>query len=223
MGNTPKDFVLYQGPVVEGCAKFNFLNIVKYTLNQLEKNKVTYSTDNFTIGGHVFRYNTLRTLEMAELPARYGKRDIMVKYIRIEGKDGHEFVLNPSQGANDTVVSMAAQTDELMRHLNEVWAKVMQAETMNQHAQAQKLLEIGAIEKIKKMLAVSTRIKMDMMQRVLGLDADTFSNKIFDWAAEFKFKIDGDFVVIEGGDVTGFISKLDAEFADWGKKDGKKV
>ncbi len=60
-------------------------------------------------------------------------------------------------------------------------------------------------------------------QRVLGLDADTFSNKIFDWAAEFGFKIDGDFVVIEGGDVTGFISKLDAEFADWGQKDGKKV
>ncbi len=73
------------------------------------------------------------------------------------------------------------------------------------------------------MLAVSKRIKIDMMQKALSIDADTFSSKLFDWAAEFHFIIDGDFIIIEGGDVPGFISKLDAEFMEWSKNGKDKI
>ncbi len=214
MGSTHKDFLLFDGPAAEGAAKMNLLNYIQYTLKQLEKSKVDYSPDQLSIGGHTFRYNTLQTLELADLRVLHRNGILITKYIKIIGKDGKEYVLIPLMVGGDTVRSMSLRTEDLMRSLNEV---------RGQTKEAQKQLEAGAIEKIRKMLAVSTRIRMDMMQRVLGLDADTFSNKIFDWAAEFKFKIDGDFVVIEGGDVTGFISKLDAEFADWGKKNGGKV
>jgi hypothetical protein len=223
MGTTQKIFILFEGPAAEGVAKMNFFNMIKYTLNQLEKGNVSYSNDAFKIGAHTFRYDALQTLELADMPVIYHQRTIVTKYILIGGKDGKLFILIPSQGGNDTVMSMSEKTEELMRSLNEVWTKVKQEIIKKEQVQAQKQLEIGAIDKIRKMLTVSTRIKMDMMQRAIGLDADTFSNKIFDWAAEFGFKIDGDFVVIEGGDVTGFISKLDAEFADWGTKDGKKI
>ncbi len=223
MGTTAKKFILLEGPAAEGIAKMNFFNIIKYTIQQLEKDNVSYSNDNFMIGSYVFRYETLETIELADLYIKFGSGTIVTKYIRIRGKTGKEFVLIPAQGGTDTVVSMSGRTEELMQHINEVWERIRQVEMKKEQTQAQKQLEAGAIDKIRKMLAVSTRIKMDMMQRVIGLDADTFSNKIFDWAAEFKFKIDGDYVVIEGGDVTGFISKLDAEFADWGKQKGGKV
>ncbi len=223
MGSTAKQFILFEGPAVEGVAKMNFLNFIKYNLKQLEKDNVIYSPDNFTVGGHTFRYDALRILELADLRVIYSNGIVVCKYIRIIGKDSKEYVLIPSQSGGDTVRSMSARTEDLMKFLDEVWGKVRQDETKKEKVQIQKQIEAGAIDKIRKMLVVSTRIKMDMMQRALGLDADTFSNKIFDWAAEFGFKIDGDFVVIEGGDVTGFISKLDAEFADWGIKDGKKI
>ncbi len=222
MGSTHKQFILFEGPAAEGVAKMNLLNHVQYTLKQLEKEKVDYSPENFTIGGHIFRYDALRSLELADLRVLHKNGILVIKYIRIFGNDGKEYVLIPLMVGGDTVRSMSLRTEDLMRSLDEVWGKKKQAEIIEEKVQAQKQLEAGAIDKIRKMLAVSTRIKMDMMQRVLGLDTDTFSNKIFDWAAEFKFKIDGDFVVIEGGDVAGFISKLDTEFADWGKKNEGK-
>nr|MDO8114311.1 hypothetical protein [Candidatus Sigynarchaeota archaeon] len=219
MGSTHKEFILFEGPVEDGFAKMNLLNYIKYAVNPLEKDKVNYSYINFTIGNHTFQYDALQTLEVADLRVLYSKGTLVTKIIRIIGKDGKEYLLIPSMVGGDTVRSMSLRTEDLMKFLNEVWGQKKQGEK----AQNQKQLEIDAKEKIRKMLAVSTRIKMDMMQRVLGLDADTFSNKIFDWAAEFKFKIDGDFVIIEGGDVTGFLSKLDSEFADWNKKSGGKV
>ncbi len=228
MGSTLKPFILFEGPVVEDCAKFNALRMIKCKLNQLEKEVVSYSNDNFTIGSHTFRYDSLQTLGLKDLKIIFEKGSVATKYIYIKGKDGKEFVLiaephySSSRTVHDVVRVMVEKAQDLMGYLNEGWEHLQQIEMKKKQAEAQKQLEISALEKIRKIVAVSTRLKLEMMQQVLSLDTATFNNKIFDWAAEFKFKIDGDYVVIEGGDVTGFISKLDAEFADWGKKDGKK-
>ncbi len=81
----------------------------------------------------------------------------------------------------------------------------------------------STIDMLRKMLSVSKRIELDMMRQALGLDANTFNTKIFEWASEFKFKIDGNYVVMEDSDVKGFISKLDAEFKIWDKKKEDKA
>ena len=71
------------------------------------------------------------------------------------------------------------------------------------------------IEKIHKIMKVSSRVRLDMMRNILELDAKTFDNKILDWAVEFNFKIDGDFIVIENADIDGFITGLDRQFDRW--------
>ncbi len=211
----PKPFLLLEGRGTSASINITF-NGIKFNMPQLEKAPVVYSADNFTIGGHVFRYADIQSLELENL----GMKNPYC--IQIKSRDGAEFVLFPNPGGAGGA-TLIKRTEELFRLLYVPWQKINQEETKKEQVRVKVQLEQGAVEKIRKMLAVSTRLKLDLMQRALGLDADTFSNKIFDWAAEFKFKIDGDYVVIEGGDVTGFISKLDAEFADWSNKKGGKI
>lgn len=51
-------------------------------------------------------------------------------------------------------------------------------------------------EKIKEMVEVSTRIRLDMIRDVLAMNKKTFNNKIFEWAREFGFTIGGDYLII---------------------------
>ncbi len=208
MGTTEKPFHLYEGHATN--ENFKTGPKCKFKLKELEKAVVSYSNDGFTIGSHEFRYSDTQSIELASVDylsqgAMHTFRNIC---IQIRQKDDLEYVLYPVAGWNLSTDDQIKRAEELFKNLNAVWEKVRLEDRK---------------DKLQKMLAVSTRIKMDMIQRALGLDADTVSNKIFEWAAEFNFKIDGDSVVIAGGDVAGFISKLDAEFADWGKKDEKKV
>ena len=86
--------------------------------------------------------------------------------------------------------------------------------------ESQALIEQNAVAKIQKMMKVSKRIRIDMMREALGMDMKTFSDKMIDWAAQFHFNIDGDYVDFdsEDADVNGFLSTLDGYFADWNQK-----
>ena len=77
------------------------------------------------------------------------------------------------------------------------------------------------ITKLKEFAEVSQKIRLSMLRNALDLDKRTFDNKIFKWAKEFNFKIDGDFIIIEG-DVLEFINSLDNKFKDW-EKGSKKI
>lgn len=75
-----------------------------------------------------------------------------------------------------------------------------------------KKLEFEAVEKVKKLLKISTRIKIDEMNDTIGRDTRIFEERIWDWAYEFGFTIDGDYIVVENADIDGFIKKLDKQF-----------
>jgi len=72
---------------------------------------------------------------------------------------------------------------------------------------------------IKNMLEVSKRIRLDMMREALKLDSQTFSEKIFQWAAEHGFIIDGDYIIINRDTVSEFIQDLDRKFTEWIEKE----
>lgn len=77
------------------------------------------------------------------------------------------------------------------------------------------LIEQQAVVKIQKMMKVSKRIRIDMMREALGMDMKSFSDKMIDWADQFHFNIDGDYVDFENADTDGFLTTLDGYFADW--------
>ena len=57
-------------------------------------------------------------------------------------------------------------------------------------------------------MKVSTRVKLDRLQEVLNIERTQFNNKIFEWAEEFDFKIDGDYLVVNQDTLSRFISSL---------------
>jgi hypothetical protein len=67
------------------------------------------------------------------------------------------------------------------------------------------------IKKIKTMLKVSNRLKLKMMRIALGLEKESFNNKIFEWAKAFDFTIDGDYIVINKDTSDSFLQHLDSE------------
>ncbi len=77
----------------------------------------------------------------------------------------------------------------------------------------------ATIEKLKKILQVSDRVKFDTMRDALNMDKKSFNSRIFDWAVEFNFRINEDVVVINKDSVDDFIDMLDSQFETWGKKE----
>lgn len=78
------------------------------------------------------------------------------------------------------------------------------------------------VEKVKAMLEVSTRINLDRMQDALNIDKKVFNDKIFEWARQFGFTIDGDYLIINKDTISAFIDALDRQFAQWGKAEATK-
>ncbi len=78
---------------------------------------------------------------------------------------------------------------------------------------------ILSIEKLKKIISVSRRIKLEMMRKSLGMTEEAFLDKIYDWAAHYDFIIDGDYLIINQETVSNFITELDAQFREWETKE----
>ncbi len=77
------------------------------------------------------------------------------------------------------------------------------------------ILNHEKVMKLKKMLRVSKRIRLDLMQETLGLPKKQFYDNLFDWADEFGFQIDGDFVIVNQEKMDNFLNSLDSAFENW--------
>jgi rRNA maturation endonuclease Nob1 len=66
------------------------------------------------------------------------------------------------------------------------------------------------IERIKSMMEVSNRLRLDMMRIALDMDEKTFTEKVFQWAKRFKFLIDGDYLIVNQDTVEDFLNDLSA-------------
>ena len=73
------------------------------------------------------------------------------------------------------------------------------------------------------MMGVSNKIKLENMRSALGMESESFYSKIWGWADEFGFKIDGDYAVMEDTDVDSFIEVLDKQYEFWKEKEKSKI
>jgi len=69
-------------------------------------------------------------------------------------------------------------------------------------------LEKNKLKKLKQMVAVSDKINLDILMRVLNMDRDSFEDKIFRWAKKYDFKIEKDIIVINHKTVDDFINDI---------------
>ncbi len=205
--------------LLEGHASADTIRItfngIDFHLPQLEKAVVSCERDLFSIGNHTFQYGDVKKLELENI----GKTNPYC--IQVELTDGRAYVLFPYPGSAGGK-KLITQTQQLYNILRPVWEPIHRANVQLEREKETQRLETGVGEKIRKIMAVSSKLKLELMQQALQLPSEVFGAKIFDWAAEFGFRIDGDYVLFEGGDISGFIANLDREFQEWGEKSRNK-
>ena len=92
--------------------------------------------------------------------------------------------------------------------------------------EAQEKEERDIVNKLKQIVKISDRIKLDTLKGVLNIEHNSFEDKILDWANKFRFKIDKDVLVINQETVNDFIEYVSGKST---KKDnfclfcGKKI
>jgi hypothetical protein len=83
--------------------------------------------------------------------------------------------------------------------------------------------EESAINKIKKLLKISNRFRLDMMVDILNIDKYLLKNKLQKLCKEFDFVIDGDYVIINNDTISKFIDVLEKQFIEWSRKEETKT
>jgi phosphoglycolate phosphatase-like HAD superfamily hydrolase len=71
------------------------------------------------------------------------------------------------------------------------------------------------INNLHKILSVSQSVKLERVRQALQLEQENFDEKIFKWATQFGFKIDGEYLKTTGGDVNDFLSHLQSQLESW--------
>ena len=82
--------------------------------------------------------------------------------------------------------------------------------------------DVARLEKLKKLVRVSKKLKFEQMASLLGLTVAELNERIVDWADQFGFVLDEDFVEFSNGRKDDFIAALDESFSSWDKKAAAK-
>lgn len=79
-------------------------------------------------------------------------------------------------------------------------------------------VEDDTIEKLKKLIKVSKKLKISQMANLLGIDEQELNRRIMDWADQFGFTINEDIVELDRSRKDDFLTALEGAFTDWNNK-----
>lgn len=89
-----------------------------------------------------------------------------------------------------------------------------------------KKFDKSSILKLKKILRVSNRFRLDMLMDILDIDKENLYSYVEKWSVDFGFEINGNYLIIKKDTVLEFIDELDKQFNEWentNMKNGKKI
>ena len=164
-----------------------------------------------------------------------GGKEIFLHYSAIYGgktpKEGDEVEFEFIQGQkgpearNVAIMDIAEmqRRQERARQQQELVTQQQQQQEMQLKAQQKSAaMEPVRIEKLKKLVRVSEKLKISQMAQILQLSEKELYDRIVDWAADYGFTIDEDVVKFSVGRKDDFIASLDNAFAGWAQKDTTK-
>ncbi|UYP47465.1 Beta-barrel assembly-enhancing protease [Candidatus Lokiarchaeum ossiferum] len=111
----------------------------------------------------------------------------------------------------------------------DLFGKLLEQDTENQELLGQKLrtlteiIQKERIDRLKKTLQVSTKLRLDRLQEGLNMSGLEFNRKIVDWAFEFGFTIEGEYLLVNKSTVSDFLVTLDENFNEWTENSKKKA
>jgi len=90
--------------------------------------------------------------------------------------------------------------------------KAEEPEKIEEPKKVEKLDEV-TLKKVEQIVKVSDKVKLETMQKMLGLTEEDFLNNVYNWAEQFNFRIDGDLLVINPDTVDEFITMLNTKYS----------
>ncbi|HME51422.1 MAG TPA: hypothetical protein VKM55_04345 [Candidatus Lokiarchaeia archaeon] len=114
-------------------------------------------------------------------------------------------------------ISLGKQSDAFNKHRAGLSTSPL-TKTVPKERESQLQTEQVRIDRLKKLVNVSKKLRISQMAEMLDLSTQEMNHRIVDWAADYGFTIDEDVVEFTGGRKDDFISSLDEAFADWTKK-----
>jgi len=79
------------------------------------------------------------------------------------------------------------------------------------------------IEDLRQLLSHSIKVKISMVENILELKKKEFESQILELSKEFGFVIEGDYIIVEEGNISDFIDALDKKFDEWENMVQKKI
>ncbi|MBY9014182.1 MAG: hypothetical protein KGD68_00680 [Candidatus Lokiarchaeota archaeon] len=122
--------------------------------------------------------------------------------VNIQTKEGNSYTLMALKKQLKIYAKDKSKTEKLYELLNQ--AKIYKSSEQI-HLEKE---EQEKIERIKSMMEVSNRLRLDMIRVALDMDEKLFTQKVFQWAKEFNFLIDGDYLIINQVTAKEFIEDL---------------
>jgi len=84
------------------------------------------------------------------------------------------------------------------------------------------LENVELIKKLKAVMNEHSQIELERLRKIVNLGQAEFDRKIFEWAQEFNFKIDGDLLIFKRDMMIEFINMLEKKFYEWQIKEAIK-
>ncbi|MBY9010712.1 MAG: hypothetical protein KGD74_12670 [Candidatus Lokiarchaeota archaeon] len=122
--------------------------------------------------------------------------------VNVQIKEGKSYTLMALKKQLKMYVKDKSKTEKLYELLK-------QAKTYKSSEQIRlEKEEQEKVGRIKSMMGVSNKLRLDMIRTALDMDEKLFTQKVFQWAKEFNFLIDGDYLIINQDTAKEFIEDL---------------
>jgi hypothetical protein len=79
------------------------------------------------------------------------------------------------------------------------------------------------MDKIKRIFAISDKVKLEMLQEILNLDKITFNERVLKIARDFGAEIDEKYIIINRNNLDKLFDLLDNSFKEWEELVEKKI
>jgi hypothetical protein len=155
-----------------------------------------------TLSFNPFEEGEFEILNVTEMNSVESIQRHSKEFLKIIMQDQKSFSLTLFTKKHGFIKLDASKVKKLSELLNQV---IMYK---NSEVLKQKNIERKRVDQIKEMLDVSYKIRLDLMREALKMDEKTFSIKIFDWAHQFNFIINGDYLIVNPENIDDFIDNL---------------
>ncbi len=185
----------------DAIASFHLNSLLSYDLKENTIHGQLFLTENYILFKS-FHSKGIYKIDVLDIKDVTMEIEDSTIYVKIEANYKRIYYVFPLKRQRRKLIKDNLKAEKFYDVLN-------QATMYKQTEQVRlKKVEKENIKKIKNMLEVSNRLKLKMMRTTLGLEKESFNDRIFEWAKKFHFKIDGDNIIINKETIPAFLHQI---------------